>query len=92
MRCVQNRENLINLSLSGNVQFTEDDISVITRNMRLEKLDLGNISSVSDRNLEELSKVDNANKLINSTSHYYCQLSQDSIDNNNLNKAYKWFR
>ena len=29
------------------------------------------------KNLEELSKVDNANNLINSTSHYYCQLSQD---------------
>ena len=39
------------------------------------------------KNLEELSIVDNENNLINSTSHYYCQLSQDSIDNNNLDKA-----
>ena len=39
------------------------------------------------KNLEELSKVDNENNLINSTSHYYCQLSQDSIDDNNLDKA-----
>ena len=39
------------------------------------------------KNLEELSKVDNDNNLINSTSHYYCQLSQDSIDNNDLDKA-----
>ena len=39
------------------------------------------------KNLEELSVVDNENNLINSTSHYYCQLSQDSIDNNNLDKA-----
>ena len=37
--------------------------------------------------LEELSIVDNENNLINSTSHYYCQLSQESIDNNNLDKA-----
>ena len=44
------------------------------------------------KNLEELSKVDNANNLINSTSHYYCQLSQDSIDNNNLNKAAAYLR
>ena len=39
------------------------------------------------KNLEELSIVDNENNLINSTSHYYCQLSQDSIDDNNLDKA-----
>jgi len=39
------------------------------------------------KNLEELSIVDNENNLINSTSHYYCQLSQESIDNNNLDKA-----
>ena len=39
------------------------------------------------KNLEELSIVDNENNLISSTSHYYCQLSQDSIDNNNLDKA-----
>ena len=39
------------------------------------------------KNLEELSVVDNENNLINSTSHYYCQLSQDSIDDNNLDKA-----
>jgi len=39
------------------------------------------------RNLEELSKVDSDNILINSTSHYYCQLSQDSIDHNDLKKA-----
>jgi len=39
------------------------------------------------KNLEELSIVDNENNLINSTSHYYCQLSQDSIDNNNLDNA-----
>ena len=37
--------------------------------------------------LEELSIVDNENNLINSTSHYYCQLSQESIDTNNLDKA-----
>ena len=36
------------------------------------------------KNLEELSNVDNANNLINSISHYYCELSQDSIDDNNL--------
>ena len=34
------------------------------------------------KNLEELSIVDNENNLVNSTSHYYCQLSQDSIDDN----------
>ena len=39
------------------------------------------------KHLEDLSKVDNENILINSTSHYYCQLSQDSIDNDNLDKA-----
>ena len=39
------------------------------------------------KNLEELSVVDNENNLINSTSHYYCQLSQESIDNNNIDKA-----
>ena len=39
------------------------------------------------KNLDELSKVDGENNLINSTSHYYCQLSQDSIDDNNLDKA-----
>ena len=39
------------------------------------------------KNLEELSIVDNENNLVNSTSHYYCQLSQDSIDDNNLDKA-----
>ena len=39
------------------------------------------------KNLEELSIVDNENNLDNSTSHYYCQLSQDSIDDNNLDKA-----
>ena len=39
------------------------------------------------KNLEELSIVDNENNLTNSTSHYYCQLSQESIDNNNLDKA-----
>ena len=44
------------------------------------------------KNLEELSKVDNGNNLINSTSHYYCQLSQDLIDNNNLNKAADYLR
>ena len=37
--------------------------------------------------MEELSIVDNQNILIDSTSHYYCQLSQNSIDNNNLDKA-----
>ena len=31
-------------------------------------------------NLEELKNVDKNNNLTNSTSHYYCQLSQDSID------------
>jgi len=44
------------------------------------------------KNLEELSNVDNGNNLINSTSHYYCQLSQDSIDNNNLDKAAAYLR
>ena len=39
------------------------------------------------KNLEELSEVDNGHNLINSTSHYYCQLSQDSIDDNNLDIA-----
>tara|TARA_B100001250_G_scaffold285991_1_gene248050 strand:- start:79 stop:1200 length:1122 start_codon:yes stop_codon:yes gene_type:complete len=39
------------------------------------------------KNLEELSNVDRGNILINSTSHYYSQLSQDSIDNNDLDKA-----
>ena len=38
-------------------------------------------------NLEELKNVDKNNNLTNSTSHYYCQLSQDSIDNNDLDKA-----
>ena len=44
------------------------------------------------KNLEELSIVDNENNLINSTSHYYCQLSQDSIDNNNLDKAESYLK
>ena len=44
------------------------------------------------KNLEELSVVDNENNLINSTSHYYCQLSQDSIDNNNLDKAESYLK
>ena len=39
------------------------------------------------KNLEELSKVDRNNILIKSTSHYYCQLSQYSIDHQDLNKA-----
>ena len=39
------------------------------------------------KNLEELSNVDKSNILINSTSHYYSQLSQDSIDDNDLDKA-----
>ena len=43
-------------------------------------------------NLEELSKIDNHNNLINSTSHYYCQLSQESIDVNNLGKAKDYLR
>jgi len=42
--------------------------------------------------LEELSKIDNTNDLINSTSHYYCQLSQDSINDNNLDKAEAYLR
>ena len=44
------------------------------------------------KNLEELSKVDNANNLINSTSHYYCQLSQNSLDDNNIDKAEVYLR
>ena len=44
------------------------------------------------KNLEELSIVDNENNLINSTSHYYCQLSQDSIDDNNLDKAESYLK
>lgn len=38
-------------------------------------------------NLEELSKLDKDNDLINAKSHYYCQLSQTCIDQNNLKKA-----
>ena len=38
-------------------------------------------------NLEELKNVDKNNNLINSTCHYYCHLSQNSIDNNDFNKA-----
>ena len=44
------------------------------------------------KNLEELSIVDNENNLVNSTSHYYCQLSQDSIYNNNLDKAESYLK
>ena len=38
-------------------------------------------------NLHELSIIDNDNALIKSTSHYYSQLSQDAIDNKELDKA-----
>jgi len=38
-------------------------------------------------NLEELSKLDKDNDLINAKSHYYCQLTQICIDQNNLKKA-----
>jgi len=38
-------------------------------------------------NLEELSKLDKDNDLINAKSHYYCQLTQACIDQNNLKKA-----
>ena len=38
-------------------------------------------------NLEELSKIDPENKYLTSTSHYYCQLTQKYIDENDINKA-----
>ena len=38
-------------------------------------------------NLEQLSKIDPENKYLTSTSHYYCQLTQKYIDENDINKA-----
>ncbi len=40
--------------------------------------------------LKELSIIDNENSLISSTSHYYCQLTQSSIDENDFDKAEKY--
>jgi len=38
-------------------------------------------------NLEELSKIDPDNKHLTSTSHYYCQLTQKHIDQNDIATA-----
>ena len=37
--------------------------------------------------LKELSTIDHENSLIGSTSHYYCQLTQSLIDENDFDKA-----
>ena len=38
-------------------------------------------------NLEELSKIDPDNKYLTSTSHYYCQLTQKYIDEDDIDRA-----
>ena len=38
-------------------------------------------------NLEELSKIDPDNKYLTSTSHYYCQLTQKYIDEDDIERA-----